>query len=358
MSSTLPPLLQAVSGAVGSASAKALTYPLDLITTRVQLERYAHRRSARRILLSILRRHGVGALFDGILPDIGATLLSNFFYFYLYAFFRRVATRGGKRHKLAFILELAIGFAAGVASRAISTPLNIVALRLQTAEDDDDYDGDRKTMDDDQAYRPQTFTSVIRDIYATDGLAGFWRGFRTAILLCISPSLSAALYQIFLRVMALIVRTRRGVKATVANPRPGLAFLGGALSSVVASAILYPLILAKVRVQATDGPDSFLQTLDEAYSGRFTWIPKRRPLFSISSGSDSLRTTRATMSPYHAPAVPRENSSKKDKAKVEAKDIRGLYQGLRMQMMKGFVSQGVTYLVKRRIEEVVDGMRL
>lgn len=39
MASTLPPLVQAVSGAIGSASANALVYPLDLVTTRLQLTR-------------------------------------------------------------------------------------------------------------------------------------------------------------------------------------------------------------------------------------------------------------------------------------------------------------------------------
>lgn len=36
MTSTLPPLVQAVSGAVGSAAANAIVYPLDLVSTRLQ----------------------------------------------------------------------------------------------------------------------------------------------------------------------------------------------------------------------------------------------------------------------------------------------------------------------------------
>ena len=36
MTSTLPPLVQAFSGAVGSASANAIVYPLDLVATRLQ----------------------------------------------------------------------------------------------------------------------------------------------------------------------------------------------------------------------------------------------------------------------------------------------------------------------------------
>lgn len=36
MTSNLPPLVQAVSGAVGSAAANAIVYPLDLVSTRLQ----------------------------------------------------------------------------------------------------------------------------------------------------------------------------------------------------------------------------------------------------------------------------------------------------------------------------------
>lgn len=95
MTSTLPPLVQAISGAIGSASANTLTYPLDLVTTRVQLAS-PHRASrskgkekelhpvanfhnirAVRILQSIIRSHGVGALYDGLLTDTAGTLVSK-----------------------------------------------------------------------------------------------------------------------------------------------------------------------------------------------------------------------------------------------------------------------------------------
>lgn len=36
MTSTLPPLVQAFSGAMGSATANAVSYPLDVVTTRLQ----------------------------------------------------------------------------------------------------------------------------------------------------------------------------------------------------------------------------------------------------------------------------------------------------------------------------------
>ena len=37
MTSALPPLVQACSGALGSATANAVSYPLDLVATKLQI---------------------------------------------------------------------------------------------------------------------------------------------------------------------------------------------------------------------------------------------------------------------------------------------------------------------------------
>lgn len=104
MTSTLPPLIQALSGAVGSASASTLTYPLDLITTRLQLDssvkskRRGGAKGGLKLLLSIVygsrskrwfkerkqecedeEKDGMGwvALYDGLQSDLYATIISK-----------------------------------------------------------------------------------------------------------------------------------------------------------------------------------------------------------------------------------------------------------------------------------------
>ena len=67
--------------------------------------------------------------------------------------------------------EIIVGFLAGVASRAISSPFNVTAVRLQAERkantENDDGDGDN---DD------GTVIGVMKHIYAERGLKGFWRG--------------------------------------------------------------------------------------------------------------------------------------------------------------------------------------
>jgi hypothetical protein len=41
VTSTLPPYIQAASGSLGAALANGITYPLDLVVTRLQLTRRA-----------------------------------------------------------------------------------------------------------------------------------------------------------------------------------------------------------------------------------------------------------------------------------------------------------------------------
>lgn len=143
MTSTLPPLIQAFSGSIGSAAANASSYPLDLVTTRLQTTRSKRIRGlkgALMLLRQIVQRHGLAGLYDGLNTDTGATVLSGFFYYYFYSFLRgllakrRNLTAGskGKIPALSVAEELSLGFAAGLASRLISTPLSVVTIRLQT----------------------------------------------------------------------------------------------------------------------------------------------------------------------------------------------------------------------------------
>ncbi|KAK0459212.1 mitochondrial carrier domain-containing protein [Desarmillaria tabescens] len=307
MTSTLPPIVQAVSGAVGSAFANALTYPLDLATTRQQLHRKRKGTSGLydgiRILVHIIRRYGLTALYDGIMTDTSASLVSNFCYYYIYTFLRNSVLRyryndTKAKISLPMLQELFLGFIAGVASRAVSMPLNLITLRLQAERDadDDDDDGDTDEAQD------VGLSSVIKFIYSEHGLFGFWRGFHTTILLSLNPSITLAVFQFYRRVVARLSRSR----SSTIKPNPKEAFIGGAVSSSIAVAILYPLILAKLRLQA------------------------QRKTTSASSA--------ATLGSILLDAL---------------KSPGGLYQGLEMQISKGFLGQGVSFLVKERIEQFV-----
>jgi hypothetical protein len=74
------------------------------------------------------------------------------------------------------IQELVLGFIAGVASRAVSSPLNIVTLRLQTERSNEEDEDDSDLVS--ESTQSTGVTDVVKLIYKEEGLAGFWRGGR------------------------------------------------------------------------------------------------------------------------------------------------------------------------------------
>ncbi|KAJ3758072.1 mitochondrial carrier domain-containing protein [Lentinula raphanica] len=344
MTSTLPPLIQAISGAIGSASANTLTYPLDLVTTRVQLASPTENTPIR-ILRSIVNTDGVGALYDGLLTDTASTLISNFFYFYIYSFLRKLLIKRLNRSqsstvsigktspkllpsvKLAIWQDLVLGFLSGVASRAVSMPLSMITLRLQTGrhEPEEDPSGNLNS-------NRNVILRAFKSIYEEQGLRGFWRGFNTTILLSLNPSITLAFFQLFRRVLALSRRTPSSAGPVVLDPTPSQAFFGGALSNSIAVTLLYPLILSKTRLQAF-----------------------HRSPYSVSSNRShspfSTPTLRTTLVDAYKGRYRGDRDRTTDDRSIAG--FKGLYQGLEMQILKGFFNQGVTFLVKGRIEQLI-----
>lgn len=140
-------------------------------------------------------------------------------------------------------------------------------------------------------------------------------GFETTIILSINPSLTFFFFQLILRLL-----NKNGRSGKPTNPGPGVSFIGGVVANsigrlpsniklsntylpIAATIILYPLILAKTRLQTcrttSKGPTGFLGTICKIYSER---------------------------------------------------GIPGLYQGLEAQLLKGCLNQGVGLWGKSRIE--------
>ncbi|KAH9888441.1 mitochondrial carrier [Cubamyces lactineus] len=341
MTSSLPPLAQAVSGALGSAAANSISYPLDLVATKLQTTASRSRKldglkGIYHLLKHIVRTEGLAGLYDGLGADTASTLISNFLYFYFYTLLHAVVARRRSTSDVPLLqalkravvsptspillgvpTELAVGFVAGVASRAVSTPLSVITVRMQTSRDDDEdpEDDDTDSALDKrppalpEANRPlktsPSFSEVMRTIYSDEGLRGFWSGFKPTLPLCLTPALTLLFFQLLSR-LHLPRRHPDGPSRT--RPSAAGAFLSGATANALAVAILYPLLLAKVRVQAS----------------------RRRP-----DGAGA-----ASMTDVWVRAVKEEGWA-------------GLYQGLVAQLVKGFVNQGVTMLVKQRIERVV-----
>ncbi|GAA6047324.1 hypothetical protein JCM3770_001887 [Rhodotorula araucariae] len=335
MTSTLPPLAQATSGSLGAVVSNALVFPLDTLTTRIQASNKSARRSPNggynslvAAIRTIYRTEGLAAFYSGLWPDSLSTLLSQFLYFFAYSALRdrfqaRKAARAppvpakakgkskGAPPVLSAVEELVIGCVAGIIAKGACSPLSMITVRAQTSSEPrrdvvGGKEGDQRAVEDsaddsddgkEGGYgRAPSAVTIAREIYREQGFAGFWSGFQSTIILTLNPAITFYAFATLKR--ALIPAKHRE------HPTPAQTFLCGALASAIASAITYPLILAKTRLQFKS--------------------PTGRALYT--SQLDVFRKT------------------------VAKQGLAGLYQGVESQLLKGFFSEGVKLLVKDRIE--------
>ncbi|GAA5832206.1 hypothetical protein JCM11251_004279 [Rhodosporidiobolus azoricus] len=369
MTSALPPLAQATAGSLGAVISNALIFPLDTITSRLQTSsRSARRRSGSSTptkrqggyssLLTAIRtvwaQGGWRAFYAGLGPDSLATAISQFLYFFLYAFLRNrlmarrlrqgvgvqvasspssVGTVGDGKAKrpapplLSVVEELVVGSLAGVVAKGIVSPLSMITVRAQTSsERKGDAEGEKegdKTLVDEMAAAAKKGQSgkkdedsdteseeggykespsavkIAQEIYDEQGIAGFWSGFGSTIFLTSNPAIT---YYAFAVLQRFVIPAKHRT-----HPTPGQTFICGAFASAIASAITYPLILAKTRLQFRS--------------------PTGRRLYR--SQFDVFRKT------------------------LKQSGIAGLYSGLESQLIKGFLSEGLKLLVKERVELLI-----
>ena len=243
MTSHLPPLVQATAGSLGAVVSGALVFPADTLVKRNQVKRSARRRPTERAqeagrlgrpvkanhpkvgafeaVVHTLKTEGLLSLYSGLVPDSLSTLLSQFLYFLCYTALRtRLVMRKQRlqpqapasqsaKKAVAILLspleELGIGCLAGVVAKGIVSPLSMITVRAQTSRQPkqdvvggrpgdtspvdpaartekrpDDSDSDES--DDGYSSAPSTL-DLAREIYDEQGLAGFWSGFSSTIIL-------------------------------------------------------------------------------------------------------------------------------------------------------------------------------
>ncbi|KAM0793476.1 hypothetical protein ACM66B_000918 [Microbotryomycetes sp. NB124-2] len=339
MSSTLPPLVQATAGSFASVCSNALVYPLDLVTTRMQtatrgkVNKQTGKRGANmhgydtvlRAIKTIASTEGWKSFYNGIGSDSLSTGISNFLYFYVYSFLHSklvshkerklgpTTTKDGKKlpPALTALEGLLVGMLAGIVAKGFVSPLSNITVRQQTAstaKDKKDSNAvgqagvraqeDSDSSDDESSSYGSTpsIIEVANDILNEKGPLGFWSGFSSSILLTLNPAITFYTFDIIKR--AVIPAKHRD------HPTPLQSFFAGAFASSIASFVVYPLILAKTRLQFKS--------------------PTGRRIYK--SNVDVFRKT------------------------IHKHGIKGMYQGLDGQVTKAFVSEGVKMMMKERFE--------
>jgi hypothetical protein len=338
--SALPALGHALAGAVGSAISNVCTYPLDLVTTRIQFQRYLGNDQAANneddydniqgtVRKIYEKEGGISAFYTGLLQDTGKTVADSFLFFLAYSLLRRrrlaakYPGQAGNALMLPVLDELGIGFLAGSLTKLFTMPINNVVTKKQTSA----LTSSTSTIsspspspspaESESKSRPPTYPStaqIMQDIFHERGFLGFWSGYSAVLVLTLNPSLTFLLFETFKR-FALPASKRK-------NPPPAATFLMAALSKACASSVTYPFSVAKVRAQV-----STKKVGDE----KKTTLPSTE----ASNASDN-RTALSAMLKM-----------------IQSEGLSGFYAGLSLELVKSFLSHGTTMIVKQYVHHFI-----
>ena len=341
----LPALGHALAGSVATATAKALLYPLDLCVTRLQVQRQLRgkgeaesaAKDADKEYSSIVdavqkiykTEGGLKAFYAGCLPDVGKGIIDAFLFFLCYNSLRQLEQKRARGTQLSVVKELGVGVAAGSIAKFFTTPIQNIVTRQQTAalvaaRDPSSTSSDKLTVKD--------IALQIRD---ERGIAGFWAGYSESVVLTINPSITFAIDNLLMR---LLPESRR------ANPSPQLRFLLAALSKAIATALTYPAMLAKSRAQVSsstteeaaeeEGAGGAPEILEK--SSTLNATPERRKI------KEQLKKAFQLLSAQYAMVVALRKIYRDE-------GLSGLYSGLEGEVIKGFLSHGLTMMVKDKV---------
>ncbi|ODQ51419.1 mitochondrial carrier [Saitoella complicata NRRL Y-17804] len=231
---SLPPVGDALAGALGTVFANICVYPLDVVKTRTQVAKDSEddtaatskpkAKSTVAAVLDLIKSpsEAYAGLFGSLIGNASTSMV--FFYFHT-LFKTHAAKRFSTDGKLSIPADLAVGALAGAIAQIFTIPVNVATTLQQTLPPS----------------RRQDLMATCRTIVQSDGVIGLWKGLGASLVLCVNPAIT---YGFFEKVRESLYGNTGG-KLT-----PGQAFVVGAISKAIATIVTYPYIMAKVRLQA------------------------------------------------------------------------------------------------------------
>ncbi|KAB5558060.1 mitochondrial carrier domain-containing protein [Coniochaeta sp. 2T2.1] len=323
--SLLPSLAHALSGSTGTAVSTLSTYPLDLVSTRLKVQRqltssYSSRSSSTSPstppytgILDAFRQiyhseGGLPAFFTGLQTDVAKSVIDSFLFFLFYNYFRNQRLHGRRRH-LNAAEELAIGAVAGAAARFFTTPVGNVVTRRQM--------GGLAAGNGVGDSRDKSFVEVLGEIRREKGVVGgLWAGYSASLVLCLNPSVTFFLQQSLTK---RVLRDERWDSERELGR--GMTFVLAAVSKAVATGLTYPFQIAKARVQELAAAKAEEEKKKKAQQKQ------------NSNSSESIFGTVAR--------IRREEG------------VAALYDGLQGELLKAFFSHGVTMVSKDVVHKLL-----
>ncbi|MES1912952.1 MAG: hypothetical protein MHM6MM_005193 [Cercozoa sp. M6MM] len=141
-------------------------------------------RSMPHAMKQIVRQEGPLALYRGLAPNLAGSAMSWSVYFFLYRSVKQLFRSQSDSARLSPMQHLLSGYAAGVGTSLITNPIWVVKTLVQTSND-----------------RNASVASCVRRTLQTDGIGGFYRGIRPALLIAWNSGIQFMAYEQLKRVV-------------------------------------------------------------------------------------------------------------------------------------------------------------
>ncbi|KAK1070285.1 hypothetical protein LTR12_006510 [Friedmanniomyces endolithicus] len=344
----LPALGHAIAGSLATAGSKLLVYPIELVTTRLQVQRQLRgskeapsaARGADAEYKSFLdgvqkiysSEGGLRAFYTGCTPDVGKGIADSFLFFLAYTFVRQHQLRRDGKKDLSIVQELGVGVAAGSFAKLITTPLQNIITRQQTAA----LVAARNPSSGTTASESDklTITDIAKQIRTERGIAGFWAGYSASIILTLNPAITFAVEN---TLKSFLPQSRRD------KPSPQLIFLLAAISKAIATSLTYPVMLAKSRAQAfTPPPRNESERTEKSASQPGISISGNQNREAKKTAQSSVHKILGLLSAQYAIMLTLRKIYREE-------GLSGLYSGIEGEVLKGFLSHGLTMMVKEKV---------
>ncbi|XP_028812625.1 solute carrier family 25 member 44b [Denticeps clupeoides] len=250
-------------GVFMTMSIRATVYPATLIRTRLQVQKgkslYSGTFDA---FFKILRAEGVRGLYRGFMVNT-FTLISGQAYITTYELVRKYVSIYSKDNTLK---SLVAGGSASLVAQSITVPIDVISQQLMMQGQGEHLTRFKVKPNTGAAKHKVTFgqtRDIIRQIFAADGLCGFYRGYVASLLTYIPNS---AVWWPFYHFYA----EQLSKMAPGDCPHLVLQAMAGPLAAATASTVTNPMDVVRARVQV-EGRSSVIKTFKHLIAEEGFW---------------------------------------------------------------------------------------
>ncbi|KAL0557643.1 hypothetical protein IC582_006193 [Cucumis melo] len=160
--SKLPISASFVAGACAGVSSTLCTYPLELLKTRLTIQRDAYN-GLFDAFLKILKEEGPAELYRGLAPSLIGVIPYSATNYFAYDTLRKAYRKICKKERIGNIETLLIGSAAGAFSSSVTFPLEVARKQMQVG-----------ALSGRQVYK--NVIHALVSIFEKEGIPGLFRG--------------------------------------------------------------------------------------------------------------------------------------------------------------------------------------